>query len=70
MNVHAPCAGIIRCQPNGGDTVDTGVALATVQATELVAPIASPEPNKAHRNVVADFSDVVTGDLLMEIGEA
>lgn len=55
---------------NVGDTVDTGVPLATVEATKLEAPVESPGPGKVYRIVVSDFSDVLGGDLLMEIGEA
>ncbi|WP_049358479.1 hypothetical protein [Corynebacterium aurimucosum] len=69
MNVHAPFAGIFRCQVNGGGTVDIGVAHAIVDATELVASVASPGLSEAHRFVVAGLRDVVAGDLLIEIGE-
>ena len=70
MKIYAPFAGIVRCHVNVGDTVDTGVPLATVEATKLEAPVESPGPGKVHRIVVSDFSDVVGGDLMMEIGEA
>lgn len=69
MNVHAPFVGIFRCQVNGGDTVDIGVAPVIVDATELVASVASPGLSKTDRIVVAGLRDVVAGDLLMEIGE-
>lgn len=69
MNVLAPFAGIFRCQVNGGGTVGIGVAPANVDATELVASVASPGLSKAYRIVVAGLRDVVAGDLLMEIGE-
>ncbi|WKE59570.1 biotin/lipoyl-containing protein [Corynebacterium tuberculostearicum] len=70
MKIYAPFAGIVRCHVAVGDTVDTGVPLATVEATKLEAPVECPGPGKVHRIAVADFSDVVGGDLLMEIGEA
>lgn len=47
MKIYAPFAGIVRCHVNVGDTVDTGVPLATVEATKLEAPVESPGPERS-----------------------
>lgn len=53
-----------------GEKISTGQELATVEATKLESPVVSPGPGTISRIAVADFSDVIGGDLIMEIGEA
>lgn len=70
MKIYAPFAGIVRCHVDVGEKISTGQELAAVEATKLESPVVSPGPGTISRIAVADFSDVIGGDLIMEIGEA
>ena len=70
MKIYAPFAGIASCHVDVGEKISTGQELATVEATKLESPVVSPGPGTISRIAVADFSDVIGGDLIMEIGEA
>ena len=69
MDICAPFAGIVRFHVAAGDTVDTGEPLATVEAVKLEAPVLAPGPGTVSTLAVADFSDVLGGDLLLEVAE-
>lgn len=69
MNICAPFAGIVRYHVAAGDHVDTGAALATVEAVKLEAPVLAPGPGTVGRLAVENFGDVLGGDLLLEVHE-
>ncbi|AJK68721.1 biotin/lipoyl-containing protein [Corynebacterium marinum] len=69
MDICAPFAGIVRYHVATGDTVATGDALATVEAVKLEAPVLAPGPGTVGSLARGDYSDVVGGELLMEVSE-
>lgn len=68
MNIFAPFAGIVRYHVAVGDTVATGDRLATVEAVKLEAPVVAPGPGVVTGIYHEDFSDVLGGDVLLEVG--
>lgn len=69
MDICAPFAGIVRYHVTTGDSVATGDALATVEAVKLEAPVLAPGPGTVGTLAKDDFSDVVGGELLLEVSE-
>ena len=69
MKICAPFAGIVRYHVTPGQTVATGVALATVEAVKLEAPVLAPGPGQVGELTVEDFSDVLGGDVLLNLEE-
>lgn len=69
MDICAPFAGIVRYHVAAGDHVTTGEPLATVEAVKLEAPVLAPGPGTVTSLAVEDFSDVLGGDLLLEVSE-
>ncbi|MCS5479900.1 acetyl-CoA carboxylase biotin carboxyl carrier protein subunit [Corynebacterium sp. YIM 101645] len=69
MDICAPFAGIVRYHVAAGDTVATGDALATVEAVKLEAPVLAPGPGTVGRLAREDFSDVLGGQLLLEVNQ-
>ena len=69
MDICAPFAGIVRYHVSAGDSVDTGDPLATVEAVKLEAPVLAPGPGTVTSLAVEGFSDVLGGDLLLEVSE-
>lgn len=69
MKIHAPFAGIVRYHVADGDKVTTGDALATVEAVKLEAPVLAPGPGTITSRGKEDFSDVLGGDLILELGQ-
>lgn len=67
MDICAPFAGIVRYHVAAGDAVDTGDALATVESVKLEAPVLAPGPGTVGSLAREDFSDVVGGELLLEV---
>lgn len=67
MDICAPFAGIVRFHVLAGDRVTTGEPLATVEALKLEAPVLAPGPGVVGRLAVEDYSDVLGGDLLLEV---
>lgn len=49
--------------------METGDVLATVEAVKLEAPVPAPAPGKVAKLSREDFTDVVGGDLLLEVGQ-
>lgn len=68
MNICAPFAGIVRYHVAVGDPVDTGDVLATVEAVKLEAPVLAPGPGTVTALSREDFTDVLGGDTLLEVG--
>lgn len=69
MKICAPFAGIVHYRVAAGDRVDTGDPLATVEAVKLEAPVLAPGPGVVDTLHLADFSDVLGGDELLELKE-
>lgn len=69
MEIFAPFAGIVRFHVSEGERVETGQVLATVEAVKLEAPVPAPGPGVVDKLRLDDFSDVVGGDVLLEVGE-
>ncbi|RNE48321.1 biotin/lipoyl-containing protein [Corynebacterium alimapuense] len=67
MNICAPFAGIVRFHVHPGQTVATGDVLATVEAVKLEGPVPAPGPGTVASLAQEDFSDVLGGDLLLEV---
>lgn len=67
MNICAPFAGIVRFHVLPGQTVATGDVLATVEAVKLEGPVQAPGPGTVASLAREDFSDVLGGDLLLEV---
>lgn len=68
MNIYAPFAGIVRYHVAEGQPVDTGEVLATVEAIKLEAPVMAPGPGIVAKIVYPDFTDVLGGDNIIEVG--
>lgn len=67
MNIYAPFAGIVRYHVTEGQTVSTGEVLATVETVKLEAPVMAPGPGVVTVVPRDDFSDVLGGDVLLEV---
>lgn len=69
MKICAPFAGIVRYAVQPGSVVVAGDTLATVETVKLEAPVVAPGPGIVTTIAFADFSDVIGGDELLELGE-
>ncbi|WP_047260611.1 biotin/lipoyl-containing protein [Corynebacterium uterequi] len=69
MKIHAPFAGIVRYHVAPGQQVAAGDTLATVEAIKLEASVPAPGPGTVGEVFRADFSDVLGGDELLELGQ-
>lgn len=69
MKICAPFAGIVHYRVAIGDHVGTGTVVATVEAVKLESTVQAPGPGIVTALEREDFSDVVGGDVLLEIGE-
>ncbi|GAB3940216.1 biotin/lipoyl-containing protein [Corynebacterium tapiri] len=67
MEICAPFAGIIRYHVHEGQRVDTGDNLATIETVKLEAPVPAPGPGTVDRVHAQDFSDVLGGDVIVEV---
>lgn len=70
MKICAPFAGIVHYRVAEGTRVNTGDELAAVEAVKLEAPVLAPGPGIVARLAVADFTDVIGGEELLELKEA
>ena len=68
MNICAPFAGIVRYHVAAGQVVEAGQGIATVEATKLESPVATPWPGVVTSLAHADFDDVHGGDVLAVVG--
>lgn len=69
MKICAPFAGTVRFTVRDGEVVDTGAALAVVEAVKLEAPVLAPGPGIVSRCIHEDFVPVDGGDVLLELKE-
>ncbi|WP_312099722.1 biotin/lipoyl-containing protein [Corynebacterium dentalis] len=65
MKICAPFAGTARFLVADGDEVDTGAAMAVVEAMKLEAPVLAPGPGVVRRSIHEDFVAVAGGDELL-----
>lgn len=70
MKICAPFAGIVHYTTAEGTAVETGDVVAIVETVKLEAPVLAPGPGIIGKHAYSDFSDVVGGDVLLELGEA
>lgn len=67
MLICAPFAGVVRYHVAPGQQVAAGDIIATVEATKLESPVATPGPGVVAALTCEEYSDVIGGDALAEI---
>lgn len=67
MLICAPFAGVVRYHVQPGQQVAAGDIIATVEATKLESPVATPGPGIVAALTCEEYSDVIGGDALAEI---
>lgn len=67
MLICAPFAGVVRYHVAPGQQVAAGDIIATVEATKLESPVATPGPGIVAALTCEEYSDVIGGDALAEI---
>lgn len=67
MLICAPFAGVVRYHVHPGQQVAAGDIIATVEATKLESPVATPGPGIVAALTCEEYSDVSGGDALAEV---
>jgi pyruvate carboxylase len=67
-HVAAPFMGVVTLQVVEGQSVEAGVAVATIEAMKMEAAITSPVSGKVLRAAIPTTQQVEAGDLLLVIG--
>jgi pyruvate carboxylase len=65
--VAAPFAGVVTLQVKEGDTVESGQAIATIEAMKMEAAITTPVAGTVNRAAIGQVTRVEGGDLLLVV---